>query len=106
MLTAETFMLPLFPGMTEEQQDYVIDTRRVPCDGARGGVKPTPLLIVGAGGFARETLELVHALNAVAADAGVSSGSWTTTNGCTGVRSTEIPSSARPRRCTSTRTRS
>jgi sugar O-acyltransferase (sialic acid O-acetyltransferase NeuD family) len=27
-------------------------------------VKPRPLLIVGGGGFARETLELIHALNA------------------------------------------
>lgn len=27
---------------------------------------PTPLLLVGGGGFARETLELVHAINAVA----------------------------------------
>jgi perosamine synthetase len=25
MLSSETFMLPLFPGMTEEQQDYVIE---------------------------------------------------------------------------------
>jgi sugar O-acyltransferase (sialic acid O-acetyltransferase NeuD family) len=29
----------------------------------RGGVTPTPLLLVGAGGFARETLELVRAVN-------------------------------------------
>jgi sugar O-acyltransferase (sialic acid O-acetyltransferase NeuD family) len=29
-------------------------------------VTPRPLLIVGGGGFARETLELVHAINAVA----------------------------------------
>ena len=25
MLTSETFMLPLFPGMTDDEQDYVID---------------------------------------------------------------------------------
>jgi dTDP-4-amino-4,6-dideoxygalactose transaminase len=25
MLTRETLMLPLYPGMTHEQQDYVID---------------------------------------------------------------------------------
>lgn len=29
-------------------------------------MRPRPLLLVGAGGFARETLELVHAINAVA----------------------------------------
>jgi sugar O-acyltransferase (sialic acid O-acetyltransferase NeuD family) len=29
-------------------------------------VTPSPLLLVGGGGFARETLELVHAINAVA----------------------------------------
>ena len=25
MLTAQTLMLPLFPGLTDDQQDYVID---------------------------------------------------------------------------------
>ena len=75
--TRDSLMLPLFAGLTDEQQDHVIDSPRDPV-AAVGGVTPEPLLVVGGGGFARETLELVDAINRVAR-AGACSGSWTTT---------------------------
>ena len=54
----ESMMLPLFAGLTDEQQDHVIGCLATHVTGAARR-EPEPLLIVGGGGFARETLELV-----------------------------------------------
>jgi hypothetical protein len=58
----ETLMLALFPGLADQQRNYVIERLCAPRGGTRGMI-PTALLLLGASGFARETLELVRAVN-------------------------------------------
>ena len=75
-LTERSLILPLFHEMTEAQQEHrghlsvtsaLSGLERQRCQSHDGGAAVRELVVVGAGGFGRETVEAVRALNAAGA---------------------------------------
>ena len=59
-------LLPLYDGLSEDDQDYVIDCLRELASRAAIGASMTrPLVILGTGGRAYDLLDIVEAINAV-----------------------------------------
>ena len=76
---ADSLILPLFHEMTDDDQSTA-SARRDPGGQAVKAVRS--LVLVGAGGFARETAELVRAINRVEPDVAICSASSTTIRRC------------------------